>query len=102
MEIRSIQTFGSVTARMLPTLERAAGRDNVQLAPLATGAEDFSYFQARVPGLFIFLGVSSPEADLNTVPRNHSPLFFADERALPVGVKAMSSLALDWLAQNRN
>jgi amidohydrolase len=52
-----------------------------------------------VPGLFFFLGVSSPEADLNTVPRNHSPLFFADERALPVGVKAMSSLALDWLAQ---
>src|SRR5690606_31510565 len=92
----------ALTARMLPTLQRAAGRDNVQLAPLATGAEDFSYFQARVPGLFIFLGVSSPEADLNTVPRNHSPLFFADERALPVGVKAMSSLALDWLAQNRN
>jgi amidohydrolase len=90
----------ALTARMLPTLQRAAGRDMVQLAPLATGAEDFSFFQARVPGLFFFLGVSSPEADLNTVPRNHSPLFFADERALPVGVKAMSSLALDWLAQN--
>lgn len=90
----------ALTARMLPTLQRAAGRDMVQLAPLATGAEDFSYFQARVPGLFFFLGVSAPEADLNTVPRNHSPLFFADERALPVGVKAMSSLALDWLAQN--
>jgi len=92
----------ALTARMLPTLERAAGRDNVQLAPLTTGAEDFSYFQDRVPGLFIFLGVSAPDADLNTVPRNHSPLFFADERALPVGVKAMTSLALDWLAQNRN
>jgi len=90
----------ALTARMLPTLQRAAGRDMVQLAPLATGAEDFSYFQARVPGLFIFLGVSAPEADLNTVPRNHSPLFFADERALPVGVKAMSALALDWLAQS--
>lgn len=90
----------ALTARMLPTLQRAAGRDMVQLAPLATGAEDFSYFQARVPGLFIFLGVSAPDADLNTVPRNHSPLFFADERALPVGVKAMSALALDWLAQS--
>ncbi|MBA3853665.1 MAG: amidohydrolase [Gemmatimonas sp.] len=90
----------ALTARMLPTLQRAAGRDMVQLAPLATGAEDFSFFQARVPGLFIFLGVSAPEADLNTVPRNHSPLFFADERALPVGVKAMTSLALDWLAQS--
>lgn len=89
----------ALTARMLPTLQRAAGRDMVQLAPLATGAEDFSFFQARVPGLFFFLGVPAPEADLNTVPRNHSPLFFADERALPVGVKAMSSLALDWLAQ---
>lgn len=90
----------ALTARMLPTLQRAAGRDMVQLAPLATGAEDFSFFQARVPGMFFFLGVSAPEADLNTVPRNHSPLFFADERALPVGVKAMSSLALDWLGQN--
>lgn len=92
----------ALTARMLPTLQRAAGRDNVQLAPLTTGAEDFSYFQDRVPGLFFFLGVSAPDADLNTVARNHSPLFFADERALPVGVKAMTSLALDWLAQNRN
>lgn len=32
---------------------------------------------------------------------NHSPLFEADEAALPVGIRLMSSLALDFLAGTR-
>ena len=86
-----------LTQRMLPTLRRVAGADNVRLGPLTGTAEDFSFFQQKVPGLFFFLGVTPPDKDPATAAMNHSPLFFADEAALPIGVKVMTNLALDYL-----
>lgn len=87
-----------LTAAMLPTLRRVA--PSVREIPLVTGAEDFSYFQERVPGLFVMLGIVPPGQDPDLAASNHSPLFFADESALPVGVQVLSSLALDWLTMN--
>ena len=66
------------------------------LGPLTGTAEDFSFFQQKVPGLFLFLGVTPRDQDSTKAPQNHSPLFFADESALPVGVKVMTNLALDY------
>jgi len=86
-----------LTERMLPTLRRAAGAENVRLGPLTGTAEDFSFFQQKVPGLFFFLGVTPKDQDPTKVAMNHSPLFYADESALPVGVKVMTNLALDYL-----
>ncbi len=83
-----------LTRRMLPTLERVVGPGLVE-APRATGAEDFSYYQQEVPGLFFFVGVASDDPD--KVHPNHSPRFYADERGLPIGVRAMTALALDFL-----
>jgi amidohydrolase len=90
----------ALTERMLPTLRRVAGADRVNVVPLRTGAEDFSFFQEKVPGFFFFLGVTPDGQNPETVPGNHSPLFFADEGALPVGVRALSAAALDWLVMN--
>jgi amidohydrolase len=87
----------ALTERMVPTLRRVAGADNVRVGPLTGTAEDFSYFQQQVPGLFFFLGVTPRDQDHTKAPQNHSPLFFADESALPVGVKVMTNLALDYL-----
>jgi len=87
----------ALTQRMLPTLRRVVGVDNVRLGPLTGTAEDFSFFQQKVPGLFFFLGVTPKDQDLSKVAINHSPLFFADESALPVGVRVMTNLALDYL-----
>lgn len=87
----------ALTERMVPTLRRVAGADNVRVGPLTGTAEDFSYFQQQVPGLFFFLGVTPKDQDYTKAPQNHSPLFFADESALPVGVKVMTNLALDYL-----
>ena len=86
-----------LTERMLPTLRRAAGAENVQLGPLTGTAEDFSFFQQKVPGMFFFLGVTPKDQDPSKAAMNHSPLFFADEAALPVGVRVMTNLALDYL-----
>jgi len=86
-----------LTERMLPTLRRAAGAENVMLGPLTGTAEDFSFFQQKVPGMFFFLGVTPKDQDPSKAAMNHSPLFFADEAALPVGVRVMTNLALDYL-----
>jgi amidohydrolase len=67
---------------------------------LSTPAEDFALYQQKIPGLFVFLGIVPKGTDPATAPRNHSPAFFADEAALPLGVRTMASLALDWLTQN--
>jgi len=84
----------SLTRQMVPSLQRVAG-DGVIVSPPATGAEDFSYFAQEAPGFFIGLGVGAD--DLSLVHPNHSPYFYADERALPIGVRALASLAVDYL-----
>ncbi|MDH3733155.1 MAG: amidohydrolase [Gemmatimonadota bacterium] len=85
----------TLTEQMLPTLRRVVGPGVIESPPL-TGSEDFSYFAEEVPGLFVGLGVAPPE-DMSMAAPNHSPLFFADERALVIGVRTMSSLAVDFL-----
>ncbi len=86
-----------LTAAMLPTLERAAGKARAILMPKVTGSEDFSFFQQVVPGLFFFVGITPPSQDLKTAAPNHSPLFYIDEAGLPLGVRALAHVALDWL-----
>jgi amidohydrolase len=86
----------ALTRRMLPTLQRVAGERYFE-SPQVTGAEDFSYFAQEVPGLFFFLGIAAEDPAL--VHPNHSPYFYADERALPVGVSALTALTLDFMAQ---
>ena len=90
----------ALTEKMLPTLRRVVGGGQLQLSGLQTPSEDFSYYQQKIPGLFFYLGIVPKGQDPAAAPRNHSPSFFADEAALPVGVRALSNLALDWLAQN--
>ena len=80
---------------MVPTLAAIAGPQFIE-AQQTTTAEDFSYFANEVPGLFLFLGVAPDDPAL--IYPNHSPRFFADEGALPVGVKALTGLTLDYMA----
>ena len=90
-----------LTRRMVPTLERVAGPENARPRSPSTGAEDFSYFQQEIPGLYFFLGVIPDSIPLEEAYPNHSPYFFADEAALPLGVRALSHLAVDFLAGER-
>ncbi|MEE2002869.1 amidohydrolase [Alkalimonas sp. MEB108] len=82
-----------LVARMLPTTKAVAGEQMVQESPLVTGAEDFSYYALEVPGMFVFLGVAPPDKDPASMPANHSPFFYADERALKVG----TNLFINWV-----
>jgi len=86
-----------LTRKMSGTLQRVAG-ENFTEANLITGAEDFSYYANEVPGMFFFLGIAADDPEM--IYPNHSPYFYADESALPVGVQAMTALALDFLEGN--
>jgi amidohydrolase len=88
----------ALTRRMLPTLERVAPGQVRELAKI-TGAEDFSYFANRVPGLFVIVGVT-PADQMATAASNHSPRFYVDESALPTGARVLAQLASDYLFAN--
>jgi amidohydrolase len=90
----------ALTSWAVPTLERVAGANKAYATQPSLGAEDFSYYAQEVPGLFLFLGVTPEGQDPATAPANHSPLFFADEGALPVGVRALASLAVEYMTRS--
>ncbi len=85
----------------VPSLERAAGNDKVKLVPATTGAEDFSFFAQKVPGLFYFVGGMPLNADPTKVASHHTPDFFIDESGMITGVKAMLNLTLDYMNQGK-
>ena len=87
-----------LTDQMVPTLEWAAGEEKVREIRRLTIAEDFSYFQQEVPGLYFFLGINKEGVGAWEAPMNHSPNFYVNEDALITGVRAMSGLAIDFLA----
>ncbi|MBR7799575.1 M20 metallopeptidase family protein [Undibacterium fentianense] len=90
----------ALTEKMLPSLRRVVGSALLTDIPVTTTSEDFSYFGQQVPSLLFFLGVKPPAtADADWAP-NHSPQFNPDEDALLTGVRALASLAVDFLTRN--
>ncbi len=87
--------------KMVPTLQRVAGPDRYRTGQPITAGEDFSRFARRAPGMFVSLGVTPSGMDPATAAPNHSPLFVGDDAALPIGVRIMANLALDYLRFGR-
>ena len=85
---------------ILPTLERVNGKKNVHLMKAITGAEDFSYFQEKVPGTYFFIGGQKLGVDLSTVAPHHTPDFYVDDSAISTGIRSMVGLTLDYIFNN--
>jgi amidohydrolase len=83
-----------LTQKMLPSLRRVA---SVKEMNLITGAEDFSFYQQKVPGLFFFIGSTPADQDPATAPANHSDFFFVDEKSIAVAVRSLTQVAVDFL-----
>src|SRR4029079_569136 len=88
----------ALTEKMTPTLRRVAGAKNVRVVNAVLGAEDFSFYQQKVPGLFFWLGTRPPDQTAEEALSNHSPLFYVDESGLLLGVRAMANVAIDYLS----
>lgn len=87
----------ALTRWAIPTLARMAGEENVGIVDKVCGAEDFSFYQKAVPGLFYRVGCTPPGKPIAQSAPNHSPRFFVDEACLKIGVRTLAALALDWL-----
>lgn len=83
-----------LTRQMVATLEGAAGVGKVVTIPAITGAEDFSFFQQQIPGLYFFLG-GLPEGGIPA--GHHTPDFYIDESGLELGVRTLGHLVVDYL-----
>jgi amidohydrolase len=84
----------ALTDQMAPSLAKVVGKDRVKVLEPTMGGEDFAYFANEVPGFFFRLGMVAPGT---TSGDHHTPTFRADDSAIPVGIKAMTTLVLDYL-----
>ncbi|MFK7814021.1 MAG: amidohydrolase [Maribacter sp.] len=83
--------------QMLPSIQRVASAENVHLMKAVTGAEDFSFYQEKVPGFFFFLGGMTP-GTTESFP-HHTPDFKIDDSGLMLGVETLTEMSLDYLNQ---
>ncbi len=79
---------------IVPTLSRVLGEDNVYPLDPIMAAEDFAFFANQIPGFYFSLGTTKPGT---TSGWNHTPNFMADDGSVPVGMRLMSNLLLDYL-----
>ncbi len=91
----------ALTEKMVSSLQRAAGDKNTIRINPDTGAEDFAYYQQKVPGLFFFVGACPPDVDPSNAPSHHTPDFMIDERGMLTGVKALLNLTIDYMYMPR-
>jgi metal-dependent amidase/aminoacylase/carboxypeptidase family protein len=84
-----------LTEQIAPTFRRLT--NNVEVVNAVLGAEDFSFYQEKVPGVFFWLGTRPKNKTAEEAASNHSPLFYVDESGLLLGVRAMSHVAVDYL-----
>jgi len=90
----------SLMRKMMPVLEQTAGKENTLLSKAVTGAEDFSFFQEQVPGLYLFVGGKAKDMPVEQAPGHHTPEFKIDESGMKLGVKLLSNLTLNYMANH--
>ena len=82
--------------KMLPSIKKSAGSDNVILSNAKTLAEDYAYYLNEIPGFLFELGAYNTN-ETREAPAHHTPDFFIDDNSMLLGVKVMTNLALDFL-----
>ena len=86
-----------LTAMMGPTFIEVSGADNVQSdIDAVTGAEDFSFFQEEVPGLYFFIGGRPKGQNPADAAPHHTPDFYVDDSGMLNGIRLMSRMVVDY------
>lgn len=103
IDTKTLVTFNdsALTYRLVPSLEKAAGKSNVAPSIWSTGAEDFSFFGENTPALFFFLGGMPKGGDPSKTGGHHTPDFYVDDSMLDVGVKAFCNIVFDYAKKQK-
>lgn len=98
IDTKTLVTFNSpdLVKKMLPSLEKAAGKENVRETEWVTGAEDFSFFHQTIPGFYFQVGGMPKGKNPKDAAPHHTPDFLIDDSRLDVGVKAFANIVFDY------
>ncbi|MBI5371087.1 MAG: amidohydrolase [Sphingobacteriales bacterium] len=99
IDTKTLVTYNTpeLVRKMLPSLEKAAGQDNVRERNWVTGAEDFSYYGTKAPAFFFYLGGMPKGKDPATAPPHHTPDFYVDDSGMKTGILAFCQLVIDYM-----
>lgn len=103
IESKTLVTYNNpkLTQQIMPSLQKAAGIENVTEMNAVTGAEDFSFFADKVPAVFFYIGGMPAGKDPATTAAHHTPDFYIDESGMKTGIKAFCFIVLDYLNENK-
>jgi amidohydrolase len=98
IETKTLVTYNTpdLVKKMLPSLEKSAGKENVQETEWVTGAEDFSFYGTKAPTFFFMVGGMPKGKNPKDTAAHHTPDFFIDDSRLDVGVKAFCNIVFDY------
>jgi amidohydrolase len=98
IDIKTPVTYNTpeLVKRMVPSLEKSAGKANVLENEWVTGAEDFAYYRSKAPAFFFFVGGLPKGTDPKNSAAHHTPDFYIDDSGLDVGVKAFCNIVFDY------
>ncbi len=101
IETKTLVTYNppDLVQKVLPSLEKAAGKENVVETEWTTGAEDFSFYGTKAPAFFFFIGGMPKGQDPKKAPAHHTPDFYIDDSRLDVGIKAFCNIVFDMAQQ---
>jgi amidohydrolase len=99
IDTKTLVTYNTpeLVRKMLPSLEKAAGKENVIESEWTTGAEDFSFFGEKAPSFYFFVGGMPKGKDPKEAAAHHTPDFYIDDSRLDVGVKAFCNIVFDFV-----
>lgn len=99
IDTKTLVTFNdpALVKKMVASLEKAAGKDNVRETEWVTGAEDFSYFHQTIPGFYFQVGGMPKGKNVKEAAPHHTPDFYIDDSRLDVGVKAFANIVFDFV-----
>ena len=100
IDTKTLVTYNipELVKRMIPSLQSAAGVNNVSEREWVTGAEDFSYYGTKAPSFFFYLGGMPKGNDPKKAPPHHTAEFFVDDAGMKTGIKAFCHLVIDYMS----
>jgi amidohydrolase len=98
IDTKTLVTYNdpALVKMMVPSLEKALGKDNVIDSTWSTGSEDFSYFGEKAPAFFMWVGGMPKGMDPSKAAPHHTPDFYIDDSRLDAGVKVLCTLVLNY------
>jgi amidohydrolase len=99
IDTKTLVTYNTpeLVKKMIPSLQSAAGAENVTEREWVTGAEDFSYYGTKAPSFFFYLGGMPKGNDPKKAPPHHTAEFYIDESGMKTGIKAFCDLVIDYM-----